>query len=160
MADDERVSLLEERLRKVEDQLEIMRLLSSYGPSVDSGSSREAAELWTDDGAYDVGGMHRAEGHDRIADLYDSDHHQWLIHQGSAHLTEMPRVTVDGDRAEAVGYSAVLLREGDRWMVWRASANHWTLQRTEAGWRVETRYNRVLDGSDESHRVLRRGVDH
>jgi hypothetical protein len=50
------------------------------------------------------------------------------------------------------------LREGERWFLWRASANHWTLKRTASGWRIDTRYNRVLDGSDESHEVLRRGV--
>jgi hypothetical protein len=159
MSNEDQTSVLEERLRKVEDQLEILRLLSGYGPSVDSGSSREAARLWTKNGVYDVNGRFRLEGQDRIADLYDSDHHQSLIHQGSAHLTEMPRLTVDGDRAEAVGYSIVLLREGGRWLVRRAAANHWTLRRTLDGWRIVTRYNRAIDGSDESHSLLRRGVD-
>jgi hypothetical protein len=155
---DERMRALEERLQRVEDELEIMRLLSSYGPAVDSGESHAAAELWAEDGAYDVGGLLRAEGHAEIAELYEADGHQGLIHQGSAHLTAAPRITLHGDRAEAVAHSAVLLRDGEHFIVWRASANHWELRRTSAGWRVENRFNRVLDGSDESHAVLRRGV--
>jgi hypothetical protein len=84
-----------------------------------------------------------------------------MTRQGSSHLTATPRVTVDGDRAEAVAYSFVVLHGGgveDRFWIWRASANHWTLARTHKGWRIVERRNRVLDGSDESHAVLRRGV--
>lgn len=159
MTIEDRLSALETRLRAAEDQLEIIRLLSSYGPAVDSGSSREAARLWTEDGAYDVGGLHRAQGHDAIAALYDGDGHQALIHRGSAHLTATPRVSVDGDQAEAVAYSFVVLRGEHGFDVWRASANRWTLRRTPAGWRIVERHNRVLDGSPQSHAVLKHGVD-
>jgi hypothetical protein len=153
-----RDNALEARLRRVEDELEIMRLLASYGPAVDSGSSEAAARLWLEDGTYDVGGRHRANGRSEIAALYEGSQHQDLIHQGSGHVTTIPRITVDGDRADAVGYSFVLLRTTDGHQVWRASANHWTLRRTGSGWRIELRHNRVLDGSEESHSVLRQGV--
>ena len=156
-----RLAATEARLRTAEDHLEITRLLVSYGPAVDSCSSREAAQLWTTEGAYDVGGRHRAIGHDAIATLYEGPHHIGMTKQGSSHLTATPRITVDGDRAEAVAYSFVVLHGGgveERFWIWRASANHWTLARTAAGWRIVERYNRVLDGSEESHGVLRRAV--
>lgn len=157
-----RLSETQARLQVAEDHLEIIRLLTSYGPAVDSCSSREAANLWIDGGIYDVGGLHRAKGPDGIATLYEGPHHIGMTKQGSSHLTATPRVTVNGDTAEAVAYSFVILHGGgveQRFWVWRASANYWTLKRTAGGWKIVERLNRVLDGSEESHAVLRRGVD-
>ena len=158
MSYDGRLEKIEARLQAAEDQLEIIRLLSTYGPAVDSGASRAAAELWTEDGAYDVGGLNRFAGHDALEALYEADLHQSLIRQGSAHVTSTPQITLDGDRAEAVAYSLVILRGEDGHAVWRASANHWDLRRTEAGWRMVTRSNRVLDGSPDSRAMLARAL--
>jgi hypothetical protein len=155
---EERITALENRLRATEDQLEIMRLLLTYGPAVDSGESVKAAELWADDGIYDVGGLNRNQGHGAIAALYDSRGHLDLINQGSGHLTMTPQITLDGDKASAVGYSIVVLRGDDGYAVWRASANHWSLVRTDSGWRIAERFNRVLDGTATSHDVLRKAV--
>jgi hypothetical protein len=156
MSVETRLAALEERLRAAEDQLEIIRLLNSYGPLVDSGESQAAAHLWVEGGAYDVGGGARLKAYGDLAAMYDSQGHQDLIHTGAAHLTATPRITVKGDEAEAVAYSFVVLKDGEAWKVWRASANHWTLTRTTEGWRIVERYNRVLDGSDASHDTLRR----
>lgn len=155
---EQRLEKLEARLQAAEDQLEIIRLLSTYGPAVDSGASRAAAELWTQDGAYDVGGMNRFAGHDALEALYEAEMHQSLIRQGSAHITSTPQITLEGDRAEAVAYSMVVLAGEDGHTVWRASANHWELRRTPEGWRIVTRTNRVLNGSEESHALLKRAV--
>lgn len=152
------VTALEKRVRELEDRLEIFQLLSTYGPAVDSGESAAAADLWAKDGTYDVGGMHQAKGHSAIAALYESEGHQNLIHTGSAHATGLPNVKLDGDKATAVGYSQVLLRDGDGFKVWRNAANRWDLVRTEQGWRIKLRFNRVLDGSKASHDVLRTAV--
>jgi hypothetical protein len=152
---EERLAALEERVRAAEDELEITRLLTSYGPLVDSGQSKAASELWIESGSYDVGG--RAKWTPKqLEEMYDGEGHQALIHTGSSHLTATPRVTLDGDKAEAVAYSFVMLKEGERWYVWRAAMNHWNLVRTAQGWRIKERFNRVLDGSTESHDVMRR----
>jgi hypothetical protein len=79
-----------------------------------------------------------------------------LVKTGVSHFTGTPKITVDGDRARAVGYSFVILREGDRWFIWRGAINQWTLVRGEAGWRIQERFNRTLDGSPDSHEVMRR----
>jgi hypothetical protein len=165
MSIEDRLSALETRLRAAEDQLraahdqlEIIRLLNTYGPAVDSGASRPAAQLWVEAGTYDIGGGGRVTGHDQIAAIYDSEGHQGLIHQGVSHLTATPRITVNGDNAEAVAYSFVVLKRDSEWYFWRAAANHWSLVRTPQGWRIAERYNRVLDGSDASHETLRRAL--
>lgn len=156
MSIEDRLAALEARLRTAEDQLEIIRLLNSYGPLVDSGESEPAAHLWVEGGVYDVGGGRPLKAYGDLAAMYDSQGHQDLIHTGAAHLTATPRITVKGDRAEAVAYSVVIKKRNDEWFLWRAAANHWTLVRTPEGWRIKERYNRVLDGSKESHDTLRR----
>jgi hypothetical protein len=78
------------------------------------------------------------------------------VNTGCAHLTATPKISVNGDEAEAVGYSFVVLREGERWFLWRAAVNHWTLRRTDAGWRIVERFNRALNGSPESHETMRK----
>lgn len=163
MTIDERLERIEARLRAAEDRLAIIDLLARYGPAVDSGECRFAAETWVDDGAYDIGGMVRATGHDAISALYEADMHQGFIARGSAHLTGTPTIRIDGDSAEAVAHSFVILRakgadgagEGG-WTVYRASANYWRLVRTAAGWRIAERRNHLLDGSPASHALLAR----
>ena len=156
MSVEERLEALEQRLRAAEDQLEIIRLLNSYGPLVDSGESQPAAHLWIEGGIYNVGGGRPHTAYDDIAAIYDSEGHQNLIKTGVSHLTATPRITLNGDSAEAVAYSFVVLKEGERWFTWRAAANHWTLKRTHEGWRIVERYNRTLDGSKDSHETLKR----
>ena len=155
MTIEDRLHALEARLCAAEDQLEIMRLLNSYGPLVDSGSAEEASRLWVEDGHYDVGGGPRFTPAELSA-MYRDEGHMGLVQTGCSHLTATPRITVDGDAATAVAYSFVVLREGERWFIFRASINDWTLTRTEQGWRIVERFNRVLNGSPESHEVMRK----
>ena len=160
MTVEERLAALETRLRAAEDQLEIVNLLNRYGPMVDSGSSEEAAALWIEGGGYNYSGGNsngtRLEAPAQLIDVYEGDGHQSLVKAGCAHLTATPVVKVDGDSATALGYTFVILREADRWYVFRAAINEWTLVRTPHGWRIAERFNRTLTGSPESHEVMRR----
>jgi hypothetical protein len=151
---DERIAQLEQRLRRVEDQLEIINLVASYGPLVDSGDGDGAAALWTRDGVYDVDtGIY--EGHDGLAAMVHSPPHQKLIERGCAHLTTTPRVAVQGDTAVAVTHSQLLVRSRTgNYDVVRATAHRWELVRTADGWRVERRTSRLLDGGEAARSLL------
>lgn len=153
---DDRLCALEDRLARVEDELSIQRLLASYGPLADAGLAGEAAALWSVDGAYDPGGVPRAEGTAALVQIYRGERHQALIRRGSMHMTAPAQITIDGDRAEAVGHSMLALNAGAHFTLLRASINHWTLARTPDGWRIVERINRVLDGSDEARDLLAR----
>ena len=165
MTIEERLDALERRCRAAEDHLEILNLLNSYGPLVDSAiegstTAKRAGKLWVEGGRYCFtkpdGAPDQLEAPDGIAGMYSWQGHVDLVNTGCSHLTATPKITVDGDDAQAVGYSYVVLREGDRWFLWRAAVNHWTLRRTSEGWRIVERFNRPLNGSDESHEVMRR----
>jgi hypothetical protein len=155
-----KIEELDARLRAAEDQLEILRLLSRYGPLVDSGAVTQAAALWADGGGYDFtsadGGGTRVETPQGLVNVLQSRLHTDLVATGAAHLTAMPHVTLRGDTADAVGYSFVVVNEGGQWRLWRAAVNHWALERTAGGWRIAERFNRVLDGSPESHATMRK----
>ncbi|WP_082964681.1 SDR family NAD(P)-dependent oxidoreductase [Mycobacterium sp. E796] len=60
--------------------------------------------------------------------------------------------------AETAGESLVLGRAGAGYRVWRATANHFELQRIDARWRPSKRTSRVLDGQPGAHALLRRGL--
>ncbi|MFM6931574.1 MAG: nuclear transport factor 2 family protein [Novosphingobium sp.] len=154
---------LERRLQKAEDQLEIQNLLMSYGPLVDSATAEPAGALWVEGGGYSFtlpdGGTKRLAAPDEIAGMYGWPGHLDLVNTGCAHMTATPKITVDGDDAQAVGYSVVILKEGDRWFLWRAAVNHWTFKRTPDGWRIAERFNRALDGSPESHATMQKVLE-
>jgi hypothetical protein len=160
MSLEERIASLESRLRAAEDHLEILNLLSSYGPLVDSGASAPAAQLWVKSGGYSFtlpsGADARLEAPDQLIAMYESAGHRELVATGASHLTATPKIRIHGDTATAVGYSFVVLKEDQRWIIWRAAINHWSLSRTDEGWRIVERFNRTLNGSPESHATMRR----
>jgi hypothetical protein len=160
MTTEDRLAALEARLQKAEDHLEILNLLMSYGPLADSCSVDEAAAQWIDGGGYNYGkpggGTVRLAAPNELRQVWEQQGHVELTTTGSAHMSAAPKITVHGNAADAVGYSLVIKREGDRWFVWRAAINHWNLVRTPEGWRVQEKFNRTIDGSDESHEVMKR----
>lgn len=149
-----RLSALESRLRVVEDELAIVRIVASYGPLIDLGEPEAVAALWEPDGVYDVDtGVY--DGHEGIAAMVDSDAHQGLLERGCAHLLTTPHVTVDGDTAVAVGHSQLVVLTGGGYRIARATAHRWELVRHDHGWRVARRTSRVLDGSATTRELLR-----
>ena len=156
MTVEERLAALEARLQAAEDELAIMRLLASYGPLVDSGQS-EAAAMWIAGGTYDYSGGAVAHAPDGLIAAYEGPEHQGLIADGCSHLTAPPRITLLGDRAEALAYSYVARRRDGEWFLYRAAINRWQLVRTPAGWRIENRTNRLLEGTEDSYAVMREG---
>jgi hypothetical protein len=155
--DEDRLAGLERRLQRLEDEVAVLRLVNSWGPAVDTGSSGAAAALWHEDGVLESD-LSRLEGPGAVFAMVESDGQQALITQGCAHVQSAPIVRIDGDEAEAVTYSQVYLHADEGHAVWRVSANLWQFRRTPAGWRVTRRANRVIDGSPESHAILQRAL--
>lgn len=160
MSTENRLTALEQRLQAAEDHLEILNLICAYGPLADSCSVAEAMAQWVPGGGYNYGlpggGTTRLEAPEPLGNVWRQEGHVELTKTGSAHMAAAPTISVNGDTADAVGYSLVIKREGERWFVWRAAINHWALMRTPEGWRVSEKFNRTLDGSDESREVMKR----
>jgi ketosteroid isomerase-like protein len=150
------VEVLIDRVRRLEDQVEIMQLVAQYGPAVDSGSAEATAALWTDDGIFDAVPHLEMRGRDDIVAMVSGVGHQSLIHDGCGHVLTVPHIVVDGDHATGRSY-ALNIRwdaEADRFWVARVSANTWRWERTPQGWRVAERINANLDGTPEHREML------
>ena len=153
----ERLAALEARLQHLEDEREITRLITAYGPLVDAGEAEAVAALWAPDGVYDVDEIFM-EGRAQIEAMVRSDNHQGYIAGGCAHFLGPAHVTVDGDRAVAVCHSLMVLHDEGGFRLRRATAHHWQLRRGTEGWQVTRRTSRVLDGREESPRLLAAGA--
>jgi uncharacterized protein (TIGR02246 family) len=152
---DEELLRMSETLRVLEDEREIVRLISAYGPAVDSGQSEAAAAIWTEDGVYDTDSA-VWRGRAEIAGMVEGSFHQQLIAGGAAHVVGVPHIRIDGHRAVATCYSRVFRHGDGGFEVWRVAVNRWELVRTPEGWRTAYRTNRLLDGSEAARELLRR----
>lgn len=161
-----RIAENEGRLAAAEDELAILQLLASYSPRVDSGDAEGVAELWTDDGVYDVDtGV--LEGHDGLEKMVNGDAHQGLIAHGCGHVPSLPVVLLDGDRAVATGYTQLVVRSSrpGRYTVMRVTASRWELERRgpvdapDRGWRVVLRTARAVTDDGEGRQLLGRSRD-
>ncbi|MCZ4580091.1 nuclear transport factor 2 family protein [Gordonia amicalis] len=154
---EQRLAQLEDTVRLLADEREITRLVTAYGPLVDSGDADAVAALWTPDGIYDVDGLFM-HGRDDIVAMVRSDAHQGLIARGCTHLQGAVHVNVEGDEAIAASHSLLVIAGDKGFRVVRATAHHWKFVRTDAGWKVARRTSRALDGTPDAHRLLNHGV--
>jgi uncharacterized protein (TIGR02246 family) len=152
-----RLAALEERLRRLEDERQVARVVAAYGPLVDGGDAERVAALWEPDGVYDVDEL-LMTGRAQIAAMVDSPAHQGWIAGGCAHVVGPPHITVTGDEAVAVCHSLMVVHQEGAFVLRRATANRWRLCRTRDGWQVTERTNRVLDGRAEAPELLRTGM--
>jgi len=155
---EEQLDQLMNRVRALEDRLEIYQLLATYGPAVDSLRADAVADLWAPDGTYEPSGIDPFVGKQAIGHLVHEEPHQSYVSAGCAHVISLPHVTVDGDTAVATGHSRVYLHSDEGWRVERVSANRWELERGADGWVVRRRLNQQLTGGDEARELLGSGL--
>jgi hypothetical protein len=149
---------LERRLRALEDERDIARLVASYGPLVDSGDPDAVAALWAVDGGYDTGDW-KMSSRDDVAAMVRSEAHRGLVAQGCCHFFGPPAVTVDGDEAVAICQSTLLVRRESRgYNVARAGVHLIRLRRAGHGWEIVSRTARQLDGSGQANALIAAGV--
>jgi ketosteroid isomerase-like protein len=148
------LATLEARLRRLEDEAAICRLIFSWGPAADTANGEAAAALWTEDAVLQTEAS-ETRGSANVLTMINSDAQHSLVDQGCAHVHGFPIVLVDGDQATAVNYSRVYMHSDDGYGIWRVSANNWAFVRTEDGWRATRRTVHVIDGGKEAQQLLR-----
>ena len=160
---------LEDRLRAIEDRLEIYNLIASHPPSADTGGKEHVAASWVEDGVFDRGeNLSSPRGRDTIANHVLTPEHQAAIARGLAHFTGLPHVAIDGDTAVVTSYLQILVpqTQGEAvevpnhgsskgFRVHRMTANRWELVRTAQGWKIKRRTLRPLDGTAAVQELLR-----
>src|SRR5262245_41180892 len=159
---------IEDRLRAIEDRLEIYNLIASHPPAADTGGDYYTRHAYVADGTIDLGGGKAATGNVAIAAGQQSPGHLAAIAGGLAHFAGLPRIELDGDHAVATSYLQILtphptaephevpnhgLSKGYR--IHRVAANRWELERTADGWKIRRRTVRTLDGGESAREILR-----
>jgi len=172
-ARDAQTRTLDERLRAIEDRLEILNLIAGHPPSADTGADFYAARVYAEDGVFDRG-EHLSGGHGNaeIAAMLQTPGHQAAIHGGLAHFAGLPHIAIDGDDAVVTSYLMILTPQpsGEAievpnhgasrgFRIHRVGANRWELTRTADGWKIKRRTLRPLDGSDPARALLRRALE-
>jgi hypothetical protein len=163
---------LEDRIRAIEDRLEIYNMIASHPPSADTGGKDHIAACWVEDGVFDRGeALSSPRGREALANQVMTPEHQAAIAGGLAHFTGLPHVAIDGDTAVVTSYLQILVpqTQGDPvevpnhgssrgFRVHRMTANRWELVRTAQGWKIKRRTLRQLDGSEPARKILRGAI--
>jgi hypothetical protein len=160
---------LEERIKAIEDRLEIYNLIAGHPPSADTGADYYAEAVYTEDGVFDRGAdLSGATGNKAIASSLKSPGHQAAIAGGLAHFTGLPYIEIDGDNAIVTSYLQILAphksgvaidvpNHGSSrgYHIHRVVTNRWELVRTADGWKIKRRTIRLVDGTEPSREILR-----
>lgn len=157
---EQRLVELEARLRRIEDERAVERIIASHGPLVDAGEADAVAAMWAADGVYDVENW-LMTGPDDVAAMVRSPGHQDFITTGCTHFLSPAVVTIHGDDAVAVCESTLLLRRTTTYEAIRAGVSYFHLRRTAEsphGWLIVKRITRLLDGTEPPRRLLAEGI--
>jgi SnoaL-like domain len=159
---------VEERLRVVEDKLEIYNLIASQPPIRDSLELELMLETFTPDGV-----LSRGLGKSvRIHDLkgINAAMMRRAAEMGLSHLGTQPYIKLGKNVAVAFSYDAVTVLDptadpmevpahgsGRGHRLFLIAANRWDVVRIEGSWKLSRRDLVLCDGSD-APRELQRGV--
>jgi len=102
---------LEDRLKRVEDLLEIHQLFVDYGFHLDAGRFDDYASLFAEDGEVLMGPMGRAKGREAIRELMAGQLGERV--GTSYHIISSPVVELNGDEASAEVMWTVIHRQAD-----------------------------------------------
>jgi hypothetical protein len=150
-----RLRAVEAEVSRLRDELDVLRVVASYAPSIDGGAVEAAPGFWTEDCVYDSDADEPLRGRPAIAALSER---VGGLPIGAAHFLNLPIVRVDGDHATVTCESNTFHQENGRYEVARVSANRWELVRDRGTWRIRSRVNRILDGTPEGRALLVRGI--
>lgn len=167
MADENRT--LEQRIRAIEDRLEIYNLIAGHPPSADTGADYYARAVYAVDGEFDRGeNLSGAKGNMAIGASLKHPQHQAAIAGGLAHFAGLPHIALDGDKAVVTSYLQILTpnKSGELvevpnhgasrgYHIHRVVTNRWELVRTAEGWKIKRRSIRLVDGTEPSREILR-----
>lgn len=162
------MSMVEERLSKVESELAIRNVIARYGLAADCGDSDTALACHTANAVYIVSdpdaGRHRDKspdlklnGHAAIKQMLTSERHQSLL-PNCAHTVGPLLVEVNGDQANVLGYSRVYNIVDGQPQLMRLAFNLWGMKRDNAEWKIARRESRVM-GEEAAQRMLKQELD-
>jgi ketosteroid isomerase-like protein len=151
---------IDARLRAVEDRLAIYQVICGYGYAVDGLNADAVGSCYVENGVYAVGDIGAFEGRRQIAAITQDPGHIKLVKGGCAHLSTLPHVLIEGDRAIATCHTMVAMHNEDGFFIGRLSASRLELARQPQGdWKIVHRQNYLLNGDPAGSALLGRLKD-
>jgi len=148
---------IEERLLAVEDRQAIYQVICGYGYAVDGLNAEAVGSCYVDDGVYAVGDIGKMEGRERIEAITRDPGHLGYVGAGCAHISTLPYVVIDGDRAVATCHTMVNMHGENGFFIGRLSASRIDLARQPDGsWKITYRQNYMLNGDPAGSQLLGR----
>ncbi len=124
-----------------DDMIAIQQLAAAYCHLIDAGDGERFAQLFTDDGVFEIVDMVTATGHDELAGnavMFPQ------VMEGGRHIVQNEWIEGDGDTASMRCYLSNVT-VGDRPVAVQTGRYVDELVRTDAGWRFARR-TLTLDG--------------
>jgi SnoaL-like domain len=141
---------IEERLQALEDRQAIYQAVCGYGYAVDGLNAEAVGSFYVDDGVYAVGDIGKMEGREAIEAITRDPGHLAYVGAGCAHISTLPYVVIDCDRAVATCHTMVNMHGENGFFIGRLSASRIELARQGDGvWK-----NYMLDGNPAGSQLL------
>ena len=148
---------LEQRLLDLEDREAIRQVICGYGYAVDGLNAEAVGSCYVDDGIYAVGDIGEMKGRERIEAITRDPGHLGYVAAGCAHVSTLPYVIIDGDRAVATCHTMVNMHGENGFFIGRLSASRIQLARqSDGGWKIVHRQNYMLNGDPAGSKLLGR----
>lgn len=153
---------LKDRFKALEDRAAIMDLLSGLAISSDTADKAVQQQTYHEECVMDPApGIAPVVGQEAIVGLLDFPAHFAARLAGMVHFAGLPQITIQGDRAVAIGYLQIIvpLRDGPSvapeaypadagLAIWRLTANRWDLACESGQWRIIRRTIRSLPDAE------------
>ena len=148
---------LEQRLLELEDRQAITQVICGYGYAVDGLNAAAVGSCYVDDGVYAVGDIGKMEGRERIEAITRDPGHLGYVAAGCAHISTVPYIVLDGDKAVATCHTMVNMHGENGFFIGRLSASRIDLARQSDGsWKIVYRQNYMLNGDPAGSALLGR----
>lgn len=142
---------------ELEDREAIRQIICGYGYAVDGLNERAVGSFYVDDGIYAIGDIGKIEGREAIEAITRDPGHLKLVNAGCAHISTLPYVVLEGDRAVATCHTMVNMHGENGFFIGRLSASRIDLARqVDGSWKITYRQNYMLNGDPAGSQQLGR----
>jgi hypothetical protein len=164
------VEMTSQRIRAIEDRLAIQNLLAGLALSSDVASEPFWQSSFSEDAVMDRG-EHQDRGREQIVAVVGSASQHAAVDYGMSHMSSVPHIQIEDDRAVATGYLLVLVPGAAAAQielpgkglsrdiaVYHLTVNRWELLRTGDGWKITRRIIRSM-ATEDARQLLRVGIE-
>lgn len=165
------LEMVKQRVGAIEDRLAITNLLAGAAMSADVASEPYWRSMYGEAAIMDRGADQIERGRGEILAIVRGPGQHAAADYGMSHLSGVPHITIENDRAVATGYLLVIVPGpaattvslpgkgvSRELAIYHLTVNRWELYRSTEGWQVTRRIVRPI-ATDDGREILRSGIE-